>query len=68
MTILTMLEAIRTSQDGMVDKVSGNIIAELSKRGKFGGFSEEKMQSFLEGIWNKVQYALKDSQKMAGQL
>ena len=26
-TILTMLEAIRTSQDGMMDKESGNIVA-----------------------------------------
>ena len=26
-TILTMLEAIRTYQDGMADKVSGNIVS-----------------------------------------
>ena len=26
-TILTTLEAIRTSQDGIADKVSGNIVA-----------------------------------------
>ena len=50
------------SQDGMVDEVSGNIIAELRKRGDFGGFSEERMQSFIEGMWNKIEYALKDSQ------
>ena len=60
-TILTMLEAIRISQDGMVDEVSGNIIAEFRKRGKFGGFSEESMQSLLEGMWNKIEYALKYS-------
>ena len=35
-TILTMLEAIRTSQDSKTDEVSGNIVAELRKR---------------EGIW-----------------
>ena len=40
---------------------SGNIVAELRKRGTFGGFSEDRMQSLLEGIWNKVEYALKDS-------
>ena len=49
-----MLEAIRTSHDGMADEVSGNIVAELRKRGIFGGFIEEKMQSVLEGTWNKV--------------
>ena len=63
-----MLEAIRISQDGMVDEVSGNIIADLRKRGTFGGFGEERMQSLLEGMWNKIEYALKDSQKSAGQL
>ena len=42
-TILTMLEAIRTSQDGMADEVSGNIVAQLSKRGNFCDFSEERM-------------------------
>ena len=26
------------------------------------------MQSVLEGMWNKVEYALRDSQKIAGQL
>ena len=34
-----MLEAIRITQDVMVDKLLGDIIAELSKRGTFGGFS-----------------------------
>ena len=67
-TILTMLEAIRTSQDGMSDEVSGNIIAELRKRGTFGGFSEDRMHYFLEGMWNKVEYNIKDSQKLVGQL
>ena len=44
----------------MADEVSGNIIAELSKRGIFGGFSEVRIQSLLEVLWNKVDYALKD--------
>ena len=52
----------------MVDEVSVNIIAELRKRGIFGGFSEERMHLFPEGIWNEIEYALKDSQKSAGQL
>ena len=52
----------------MVDEVSGNIVAELSKRGPFGGFSEERMQLVLKIIWNKVEYALKYSRKMSGQL
>ena len=63
-----MMEAIRTSQDGMADEVSRNIVAELRRRGTFGGFSEERMQSLIEGMWNKVEYDLKDSQKAAGQL
>ena len=60
-TIFTMLEA-------MSDEVSGNIVPELRKRGNFGGFSEERMQSVLEEMWNKVEYDLKDPRKMAGQL
>ena len=52
----------------MADRVLGNIVAELRKRGAFGSFSEEMMQSVLEGMWNKVEYALKDSQKLADQL
>ena len=63
-----MLETIRASQDGMSDEVSGNIIAELRKRGKFGGFGEERMQSVIEGICNKVEYALNELRKMTGQL
>ena len=63
-----MLEAIRTSQDGMADEVSGNIVAQLMKRRNFGGFSEERMNSLPEIMWNKVEYDLKDSQKGAGQL
>ena len=55
-----MLEAIRKSQDGMADEVSVNIVAELSKRGIFGGFIEERIQQLLEGIRNKVEYDLKD--------
>ena len=68
LTILTMLEAIRTSQDIMADEVSGNIVAELSKLGNFGGFSEERMQSLLEGLWNKAEHVLNDSQKPVGKL
>ena len=45
-----MLEAIRTSQDGMADEVSGNIIAELRKKETFGSFSEYRMQYLLEGM------------------
>ena len=52
----------------MADEVSGNIVADLRKRGKFGGFIEERMQSLLEEMWNKVEYALNDSRKEAGQL
>ena len=52
----------------MVDELSGNIIAELSKSGTFGGFVEESMQFFLEGMWDRVEYALKESKKSAGQL
>ena len=36
--------------------------------GKFGGFIEESMQLLLEGMWDKVEYALKYSKKSAGQL
>ena len=42
-TILTMLEAIRTSQDVMGDNVSVNIVAEWRKRGIFHGFIGEMM-------------------------
>ena len=63
-----MLEAIRISQYGMVDELSVNIIAELRKRGTVGGFSEERMQLLLEVMLNKLVYALRDSQKSAGQL
>ena len=52
----------------MVDELSGNIIAELRKSGTFGGFIEESMQFLLEVMWYKVEYALKDSKKPAGQL
>ena len=58
-----MLEAISISEDGMAYEVSGNIVAELTKRATFGGFSEERMQLVPEGMWNKVEYALKDSRK-----
>ena len=52
----------------MVDELSGNIIAELSKSGTFGGFIEESMHLLLEEMWDKVEYALKDSKKPAGRL
>ena len=52
----------------MADKESGNIVTELRKRGKFGALSEERMKQLLELTWNRVEYALKDSQKEAGQL
>ena len=52
----------------MADEVLGNVFAELRKRGDFGGFSEERMQLVLEVMGDKVDYALKDSLKMAGQL
>ena len=63
-----MLEDISTYQDGLSDETSGNIVEELRKRGTFGGFSEERMYLLLEVLWNKVEYAFKDSQKVAGQL
>ena len=44
----------------MVDEVLGNIVAELIKRVTFDGFSEERVQSFIEGKCNKVDYVLKD--------
>ena len=44
----------------MVDELSGNIFAELMKSGRFGGFVEESIQLLLEGMWYKVEYALKD--------
>ena len=52
----------------MVDELSRNIIAELRKSRTFGGFIEESMQLLLEGMWDKVEYALKDSKNSAGQL
>ena len=42
----------------MVDEVLENIVEELRKRIAFGGFREERIQSFIEGMWNKVEYAL----------
>ena len=63
-----MLEAIRIIQDGILDELLGNIIAELRKSRTFGGFIEESMQLLLEEMWDKVEYALKDSKKSAGQL
>ena len=52
----------------MADEVSGNIVAELIKIGTFVCFSEERMQSLLEVMWNKVESALKDSREMTSQL
>ena len=51
----------------MADEVLGDIGVELRKRGTFGGFSEERMQLLLEGMWNKIEYDLKDSQELEGQ-
>ena len=42
----------------MAISVSGNIIAELSKKETFGGFSEERIQSVIEVMWDKLVYAL----------
>ena len=44
----------------MADEVLWNIVIELRKRGTFDGFSEERKQSLIELMWNKVEYALKD--------
>ena len=67
-TILTILEAIRKSQDSLADELSNNNIAELNKRGTFGGFIDEKMQSVIEEIRSKVEYDLNYSRKTAGRL
>ena len=63
-----MLGANRKAQDGTAYEVLGHIVSELIKIGTFGSFSEQMMQQVLEGMWNKVEYDLKDSPKMAGQL
>ena len=55
-----MSEDIRKYKEGMAYESSGNIVAELRKRSTFGGFSEERMQSVLEGECNKVCNALND--------
>ena len=52
----------------MVDELLGKIVAWLRKILIFGGFSYYRMQSLIEGIWNKVEYALKNSLKAAGRL
>ena len=52
----------------MVDELLGNITAELRKSGPFGGFIEESMQLLFEGMWDKIDYALKDSKKLSGRL
>ena len=46
----------------MADEESGNIVAELIKSVTFGGYSEERMQSLIEGMCNQVEYDLKGSQ------
>ena len=53
----------RKYQDGIADEASRNIVAELRKKRTFGGFSEERMWLVLDGMWNKVEYTSKDSQK-----
>ena len=52
----------------MADEVLENTVEALMKRGTFGVFREEWMQLVLEGMWNTVEYALKDSRKMTDQL
>ena len=44
----------------MANKVSGDFVADLGKRGTFGGFCEDSMQSLLEGMCNRVDYSLQD--------
>ena len=44
LTVLTMLEAIRTSRDSMVDQLLGHIITYLRRRGTFGGSGKEMRQ------------------------
>ena len=44
----------------MTDALSGNVVAELRKRGTFGVFGKERMQLVLEGMQNNVEYSLKD--------
>ena len=63
-----MLEAIRTSQEGIADELSGNTVAELIKKGTFGGFNEERIQLLLEVTWNNIGYDLKYKRIAAGQL
>ena len=46
----------------------GGIVAELSKRGAFGSFSEERMHLVLEVMWNKVYYVLRESLMITEQL
>ena len=52
----------------MADEVSGNIVVELSKRENFGSFSEYRIKLLLYVMWNKVEYDLNDSRRVAGQL
>ena len=52
----------------MEDEESGNIVADLSKSVTFDGYSEERMQSLIEGVCNHVEYALKGSQYTSGRL
>ena len=63
-----MLEAIGTYKNGISYEVSRNIVVDLRKRGTFGSFSDESMQLVLKVMRHKVEYALKRSRKMAGQL
>ena len=52
----------------MVDELLGTIFIELRKRVAFGSFGEDRMQSLIEVMWNKLEYAFKNSRKAAGQL
>ena len=63
-----MLEAIRTSQEGLADEVLRNIVSESWKRQSIRGFNEGRIQSLLEGIWNKLEYDFNYLLKASSQL
>ena len=67
-TRLTMLEAIRTSQDGMVDDVLGILLHSWGREEHLAVLVRRWFIRCLKTMWNKAEYVLKDSQKAAGQL
>ena len=67
-TVFTILEAIRKSQDSMAHEVLGDFVAELRNRGKIGSFSAKRMQSLLEVMCNKVEFDLKNLLKATSRL